>query len=78
MGHITPEAQTGGAIAILKDGDVITIDAVNNTIDVDLTEAEIAERFQGWKAPPYKITQGTLYKYIKTVSTASLGCVTDE
>jgi dihydroxy-acid dehydratase len=78
VGHITPEAQTGGAIAILQDGDVITIDAVNNTIDVDLTEAEIAERFKGWKAPPYKITQGTLYKYIKTVSTASMGCVTDE
>jgi dihydroxy-acid dehydratase len=78
VGHITPEAQTGGAIAILKDGDVITIDAVNNTIDVDLTDAEIAKRFEGWKAPPYKITQGTLYKYIKTVSTASMGCVTDE
>lgn len=77
VGHVTPEAQTGGVIAILKDGDVITIDADKNTIDVDLTDAEIAERFAGWKAPPYKITQGTLYKYIKTVSTASEGCVTD-
>src|SRR5690606_26247486 len=77
VGHVTPEAQTGGVIAILKDGDVITIDADKNTIDVDLTDAEIAERFTGWKAPPYKITQGTLYKYIKTVSTASEGCVTD-
>jgi dihydroxy-acid dehydratase len=77
VGHVTPEAQTGGAIAILKDGDVITIDADKNTIDVDLTDADIAARFKGWKAPPYKVTQGTLYKYIKTVSTASQGCVTD-
>ncbi len=77
VGHVTPEAQTGGVIAILKDGDVITIDADKNTIDADLTLDEIAARFNGWKAPPYKITQGTLYKYIKTVSTASEGCVTD-
>jgi len=77
VGHVTPEAQTGGVIAILRNGDVITIDADKNTIDVDLTDAEIAERFAGWKAPPYKATQGTLYKYIKTVSTASEGCVTD-
>ncbi len=78
VGHITPEAQAGGVLAILKNGDVVTIDADKNTLDVDLTEAEIASRFQGWKAPPYKITQGTLYRYIKTVSTASEGCVTDE
>jgi dihydroxy-acid dehydratase len=77
VGHVTPEAQTGGVIAILKNGDVITIDADKNTIDVDLTDADIAARFAGWKAPPYKVTQGTLYKYIKTVSTASEGCVTD-
>ncbi|MDB5104644.1 MAG: ilvD [Fibrobacteres bacterium] len=77
VGHITPEAQTGGLLAVLKTGDVITIDADKNTLDADLTEAEIASRFKGWKAPPYKITQGTLYKYIKTVSTASEGCVTD-
>jgi dihydroxy-acid dehydratase len=77
VGHITPEAQTGGLLAVLRNGDVITIDADRNTLDADLTEAEIASRFKGWKAPPYKITQGTLYKYIKTVSTASEGCVTD-
>jgi dihydroxy-acid dehydratase len=77
VGHVTPEAQVGGLIAVVKDGDVITIDAEANTLDVDLTEDEIAARFAGWKAPPYKITQGTLYKYIKTVSTASEGCVTD-
>jgi dihydroxy-acid dehydratase len=77
VGHITPEAQLGGLLAVIKDGDVITIDANKNTLDADLTEAEIASRFKGWKAPPYKVTQGTLYKYIKTVSTASEGCVTD-
>jgi dihydroxy-acid dehydratase len=78
VGHITPEAQTGGVMAILKNGDVITIDATKNTLEVDLTDADIAQRFEGWKAPAYKITKGTLYKYIKTVSTASEGCVTDE
>jgi dihydroxy-acid dehydratase len=77
VGHVTPEAQLGGLIAVLKDGDVVTIDATRNTLDADLTEAEIGARFAGWKAPPYKVTQGTLYRYIKTVSTASEGCVTD-
>ena len=78
VGHVTPEAQEGGLLAVLRNGDVITIDAEKNTLDADLTEAEIASRFKGWKAPAYKVTQGTLYKYIKTVSTASEGCVTDE
>jgi dihydroxy-acid dehydratase len=78
VGHVTPEAQDGGLLAVLRNGDVITIDAEKNTLDADLTEAEIASRFQGWKAPPYKVTRGTLYKYIKNVSTASEGCVTDE
>ncbi len=77
VGHVTPEAQEGGLLAVLRNGDVITIDAEKNTLDADLTETEIADRFKGWKAPPYKVTQGTLYKYIKTVSTASEGCVTD-
>jgi dihydroxy-acid dehydratase len=77
VGHITPEAQLGGLLAVIRNGDVITIDADKNTLDADLTEAEIASRFKTWKAPAYKITQGTLYKYIKTVSTASEGCVTD-
>ncbi len=77
VGHITPEAQLGGLLAVIRNGDVITIDAEKNTLDADLTEAEIATRFKTWKTPPYKITQGTLYKYIKTVSTASEGCVTD-
>ena len=78
VGHVTPEAQDGGLLAVLRNGDVITIDAEKNTLDADLTAAEIASRFKGWKAPPYKVTQGTLYKYIKNVSTASEGCVTDE
>jgi dihydroxy-acid dehydratase len=77
VGHITPEAQTGGLLAVLKNGDVITIDAEKNTLDADLTEEEISARFRDWTPPPYKVDQGTLYKYIKTVSTASEGCVTD-
>lgn len=78
VGHITPEAQIGGNIGLLKDGDVITIDAVNNRIDVDLTEEELAARRESWQAPPYKVKNGILYKYLKSVATASEGCVTDE
>ena len=79
VGHITPEAQEGGAIALVENGDVITIDAEANEINVDLgDDEELAERRAAWTAPPYKATQGTLYKYIKTVTTASEGCVTDE
>ncbi|MGE3316173.1 MAG: dihydroxy-acid dehydratase, partial [Planctomycetaceae bacterium] len=78
VGHITPEAQEGGPLALVKDGDKITIDAEKNRIDVDLTDAELAKRRSAWKAPAYKFTRGTLYKYIKTVKSASEGCVTDE
>ncbi len=78
VGHVTPEAQAGGLLAVLRDGDVVTIDAVKNRLEADLTEAEIAARFRLWTPPPYKVTRGTLYKYIKNVSPASLGCVTDE
>jgi dihydroxy-acid dehydratase len=78
LGHVTPEAQEGGVIALLQDGDVITIDAENNRIDVDLSEQELAQRRAGWTAPPYKATRGTLFKYIKNVKSASEGCVTDE
>lgn len=77
VGHITPEAQTGGTIALLKNGDLISIDAEKNTLDVNLTAEEIAERKKHWVAPPYKATKGILYKYIKSVSSASEGCVTD-
>jgi dihydroxy-acid dehydratase len=78
VGHVTPEAQLGGPIALVKNGDKITIDAEANTINVDLSADELARRRKEWKAPPYKSTRGTLYKYIKNVKTASEGCVTDE
>lgn len=78
VGHITPEAQTGGLIALVEDGDMITIDASVNTIHVDLTEEEIARRRNLWKAPAAKHSKGILYKYARTVSSASEGCVTDK
>lgn len=78
VGHVTPEAQSGGAIALVKDGDTILIDAVNNTIDVLISEEELTTRRNAWKAPALKATSGILYKYAKTVSSASEGCVTDE
>jgi len=78
VGHISPEAQDGGTIALLKDGDIITIDAEKNSISVDLTEKEISERQSKWVQPPLKVNRGCLYKYAKTVSSASQGCVTDE
>ena len=78
VGHVTPEAQDGGTIALVKDGDQITIDAVANRIDVSLTDDELARRRAAFKAPPFKFTRGTLYKYIKNVKSATEGCVTDE
>ena len=78
VGHITPEAQVGGPVALVANGDKITIDAVNNTLMVDVSDEELAARRKTWTAPPYKATRGTLYKYIKNVRSASLGCVTDE
>jgi dihydroxy-acid dehydratase len=77
VGHITPEAQEGGLIALIEDGDKITIDAANNRIDVDLTQEEIKRRRDNWVKPPYKYNKGILGKYIKLVSSASEGCVTD-
>jgi dihydroxy-acid dehydratase len=78
IGHITPEAQVGGNIALLKDGDIIVIDAEKNTIDAEISDAEWASRRSVWQAPAYRSTRGTLYKFIKNVQSASLGCVTDE
>lgn len=78
VGHVCPEAQEGGPIALLRDGDVVTIDGETNTLSVDLPEAELARRRAAWTMPPYKAARGTLYKYIKNVKPASLGCVTDE
>ena len=76
VGHITPEASEGGMIGLLRNGDIITIDAVNNRLDVDLSDSEIAARRNAWKKPPYKATSGILKKYIDQVSTASEGCTT--
>jgi len=78
VGHVTPEAQEGGPIALVKDGDEITIDAETNRIDVALSADELARRRGAWKAPELKAKRGTLYKYIKNVKSASEGCVTDE
>lgn len=78
VGHITPEAQAGGPIALIQNGDTITIDAENNVINVNISDEEMTQRRAEWVAPPYKATRGTLYKYIKNVKSASEGCVTDE
>ncbi len=78
VGHITPEAQEGGPIAFVKNGDLVTIDAQKHTLDVDISDEEMIARREAWAAPPYKATRGTLYKYIKNVKSASEGCVTDE
>ena len=78
VGHIVPEAQEGGPIGLLEDGDTITIDAINNRLDVKLSDDELAERKSTWVRPEYKASKGTLYRYIKTVKTASEGCVTDQ
>jgi dihydroxy-acid dehydratase len=77
VGHITPEAQEGGPLALLQDGDVITIDATLRTLTVELPEEILAARRAVWVAPPLKADRGTLYKYIKLVRSASEGCVTD-
>jgi dihydroxy-acid dehydratase len=77
VGHISPEAFDGGPIALIKDGDIIKIDAVTNKIDVLLSNEELEERKKQWKKPELKVKFGVLYKYTKQVSSASLGCVTD-
>jgi len=78
IGHVVPEAQEGGPIALVQDGDVISIDAEANTLDVEVEPREMERRAGSWSMPPYKVSRGTLYKYIKNVSDASHGCVTDE
>ena len=78
VGHVTPEAQSGGTIALLQDGDMITIDAENNTISVALSAGELELRKKAWKEPPLKVRRGSLFKYARSVSSASEGCVTDE
>jgi dihydroxy-acid dehydratase len=78
VGHIVPEAQEGGPIALIRDGDVITIDAQSRRIDANVSDEEFARRRKDWRMPPYKAERGTLHKFIKTVRSASEGCVTDE
>jgi len=77
VGHVSPEAQVGGTIGLIQNGDIITIDAEANSIEVALSAAELAKRKEQWTEPPLKVTQGSLYKYAKIVSSASEGCVTD-
>jgi len=78
VGHITPEAQEGGAIAFIREGDQITIDAEKNTLELEISVDELAARRHAWIAPAYKSHRGTLAKYIRLVKSASEGCVTDE
>jgi dihydroxy-acid dehydratase len=78
VGHLCPEAQEGGPIALVRDGDRISIDAKKNAIELEVPQAELARRRAEWKAPPLKATRGTLAKYIRCVRPASEGCVTDE
>ncbi len=77
VGHITPEAMEGGEIALIKDNDVIVIDATNNKLEVKISDAEMAQRKSTWVKPPYRVTSGYLWKYIKNVDDASNGCLTD-
>jgi dihydroxy-acid dehydratase len=78
IGHIVPEAQEGGPIALVRDGDRVVIDAERNTISVLTSDEELSRRRSGWKMPPHKASRGTLARYIRTVKDASHGCVTDE
>jgi dihydroxy-acid dehydratase len=78
IGHIAPEAQVGGPIALIKNGDVISIDAEKRSIQVEISEAEMETRRQQWTAPAYRAKSGTLYKFVKSVNSASLGCTTDQ
>ncbi len=77
IGHVVPEAQEGGPIGLIKNGDVITVDAEKLELSVDVDDAEMQARRSQWTMPPYKTTRGTLFKYIKLVQNASEGCITD-
>jgi dihydroxy-acid dehydratase len=77
IGHITPEAQDGGPIALLRDGDRVIIDAVSCVLNVDVSDHELAQRRAAWKMPASKATSGVLGKYVRLVRSASEGCVTD-
>ncbi len=77
IGHVVPEAQEGGPIALVRDGDTITIDDESHEMSVEISDEELSARAAEWTAPPFKATSGTLWKYIKCVENASNGCVTD-
>ena len=78
VGHITPEAQVGGTIGLVENGDMITINAENNTIVLEVDDKTLQKRKEKWKAPDLKVSKGVLFKYARYVSSASEGCVTDE
>jgi len=78
IGHVVPEAQEGGPIALIRNGDVISISAKTQSLTVDVSDEELEKRRAAWQMPAYKAQRGTLYKYIKNVKNASQGCVTDE
>ena len=78
VGHVVPEAQDGGPLALVHDGDMVVIDAETASIDAEVSDAEFAKRRSAWQAPPPKATRGMLAKYIRCVQPASKGCVTDE
>ncbi len=75
--HITPEAQVGGPLALIEDGERITLDVLRKTIEVELSDEELQRRAERWTAPPLKTSAGTLFKYVQSVQSASEGCVTD-
>lgn len=77
IGHVSPEAYDGGTIALVENGDWIVLDATTNTMDVQVDEAELALRRSQWQKPKPNVQSGVLLKYIRTVSDASHGCVTD-
>ena len=78
IGHVTPEAQEGGPVALVEDGDTITINSETRSIELEVDELELARRRNAWEPPPLQATRGTLFKYIRSVKSASEGCVTDE
>jgi len=76
-GHVAPEAQVGGPIAVVQNGDIITIDAEHHTLSIDLSDEEIARRLQQWQPPAPKYTKGVMAKYVKLVTSASEGATTE-
>jgi dihydroxy-acid dehydratase len=78
IGHVTPEAQEGGPLALVEDGDTVTIDSETRSVQLEVDASELARRRRAWEMPPLLATRGTLFKYVRAVKSASEGCVTDE